>query len=121
MAAYWLIGFGQDVNAINKEKETPLHLLLKSETYITNTCTVRELIFRGADRQLLNLDGKTPYDLVDDYIENERMRKELKKMLGPQPTYYPCFHIKQPMKKLAKSYLTMNCYLAMTSLTMVLL
>ena len=42
-------------------------------------------------------------------------------MLGKQPTYYPCFHIKQPMKKLAKSYLTMNCYLAMTSLTMVLL
>ena len=42
-------------------------------------------------------------------------------MLGKQPTYYPCFHIKQPMKKLTKSYLTMNCYLAMTSLTMILL
>jgi hypothetical protein len=67
------------------------------------------------------MDGKTPQALVDDFIDNEKMRKDLQKMLGPQPTYYPCFHIKQPMKKLVKSYLTMNCYLAMVSLTMVLL
>jgi len=56
--------------------------LLKSETFITNTSTVRELIFRGADRKLQNVDGKTPYDLIEDYIENEKMRKDLKKMLG---------------------------------------
>ena len=86
-------------DAINKEKETPLHLLLKSENQITNSATVRELIFRGADRKFLNMDGKTPYDLVEDFIDNEKMRKDLQKMLGPQPTYYPCFHIKQPMKK----------------------
>lgn len=121
LSAYWLIGFGQDVNAVNKEKETALHLLIKSEQPITNTSTVRELIFRGADRNLRNIDNKTPYDLVDEYIESEKMRKDLKKMLGKQPTYYPCFHVKQPMKKLVKSYLTMNCYLAMTGLTMVLL
>jgi hypothetical protein len=88
---------------------------------MTNTSTVRELIFRGADRNLQNMDEKTPLQLIEDFIENERIRKDLKKMLGTQPTYYPCFHIKQPMKKLAKSYLTMNCYLAMTFLTMVLL
>ena len=78
---------------MNKEKESPLHLLIKSER-LTNTSTIRELIFRGADRKLVNNDGKQPIDLIDDYVENERIRKELKKMLGEQPTYYPCFHIK---------------------------
>jgi len=43
---------------------------------------------------LVNNDGKQPIDLIDDYVDNERIRKELKKMLDEQPTYYPCFHIK---------------------------
>jgi len=29
-AANWLIGFGSEVNALNKNKDTPLHMLLSS-------------------------------------------------------------------------------------------
>ena len=52
-AAIWLIGFGSDVNALNKNKDTPMHMLISSGK-IKNTKTLRELIFQGADKNLMN-------------------------------------------------------------------
>lgn len=51
-ASFWLIGFGADVNAINKNGDSPMHLLIKSENKLYNTKTVRELIFKGAKRDI---------------------------------------------------------------------
>lgn len=112
-ASFWLMGFGQDVNALNHKKETPLHLHIKSELQMVNTKTCREMIFRGADRCIVNADGLKPIDLVDDYIQVDQIRKELKQLLGPQPRYYPCFQIKQPFRKLEKSYYTMKYYMGL--------
>ena len=67
-ACFWLLGFGTKVNVANLSKETPLHLLVKSEVQMLNTKTAREMIFKGASRNAINKDGYKPIDLVDEYI-----------------------------------------------------
>lgn len=64
-ASFWLIGFGSDVNALNKIGDTPMHLLIKSVNKLYNTKTVRELIFKGARRDIKNGKGELPMALVD--------------------------------------------------------
>ena len=75
-ASFWLIGFGADVNAVNKMKDTPMHLLIKSENKLYNTKTIRELIFKGAKRDIKNSKGELPIDLLDR-VEEERIKEEL--------------------------------------------
>ena len=86
-----------------------------------NTKTAREIIFKGAERNAINNDGYRPVDLVEEYIQDKEMKKDLKKLLGPQPKYWPCFQIKQPMQKLEKSFYTMKYYMGMIFSTFLLL
>jgi len=120
IAAFWLIGFGQDVNVQNKNLDTPLHMLLMSEHKMFNTKTVRELIFKGADRSIKNKKDQLAIDLLTK-IKDETIKAELEKILGPQPCYNPCFHIKQPLMKLEKSRFTLKFYFWVMSATMGLL
>jgi len=46
-----------------------------------NTKTVRELIFKGADRNILNSNGDKAIDLIDK-IDDVVLKNELKKILG---------------------------------------
>jgi hypothetical protein len=54
---------------------------------------VRELILKGASRDLEDEDGNKPIDLCVN-IEDPSLKSELSKILGVQPTYLPCFHFK---------------------------
>ena len=110
VAAEWLIGFGHEINPLNQKKETPLHLLLKIPEKQISTSFVRELILKGASRDLKDEDGNKPFDLSQK-LEDYTLRRELSKMLGKQPTYLPCFHLKQPLLKVEKSKITMACFL----------
>ena len=120
-ATFWLLGFGADPNVQNGQGDTPLHVLLKSKKLL-NTKNIRELVFKGANREKKNNEGLTPLDLVKDIEFEERMEKkfvedlksELIMILGPQPTYLPCFHIKQPFIKLEQSKKTMFTFLSLT-------
>ena len=78
----WLIGFGANVNAQNNKKDTPLILLMKNPQVFGNSTSVRNLILKGADKDLLNSDEKKAMDYVKDF-KNEYLKKELTKMLGP--------------------------------------
>jgi len=94
-------------------------MLLKSEQKMFNTKTVRELIFKGAERDAKNSEGLKPCDMIDK-IEDEQIKAELSKILGDQPCYMPCFHVKQPLKKLEKSKLTMFSYFGMMATALLL-
>lgn len=108
-AAFWLIGFGADVNAKNLKDDTPLHMICNNPEHIFSTKTVRELIFKGAEVNAVNKDGKRPIDYVET-LKEENIKEEIKKILGPQPCYLPCFHFRQPLMKLEKSYMTYFFY-----------
>lgn len=56
----WLFAFGAVINALNEDGNTPLHLLVKNSHKLDSPKLVREMIFKGADRDIRNKDGKTP-------------------------------------------------------------
>ena len=66
---------------------------MKNPQVIGNASCVRTLIMKGAAKDLANAEEKTAMDYVGVF-ENEDLKKELTKMLGPQPLYIPCFHFK---------------------------
>lgn len=91
----WLISFGANVNAQNSSQETPLHTLLKSIEPLCDTKIVKELIFRGVKKDLLNRDGKTALEVFKDaneirLLQNSGMstgsdttiKNDIEKMLG---------------------------------------
>jgi ankyrin repeat protein len=49
-SAFWLLGFGTNVNALNKNDDSPMHLLIKNKSKLFSTKTMRELIFKGYDK-----------------------------------------------------------------------
>lgn len=129
--AGWLIGFGADINAVNEEGDTPLHLLIKNSHKLDSSKLAREMIYKGADRTIKNKEGKTPLDILHEECDQQErngdagisqgLRKELEEILGVQPMYIPCFHIKQPMMKLERSFMTMIFYLALMAIHFALL
>jgi ankyrin repeat protein len=63
-ASFWLMGFGSDVNAANKNLDTPMHLLIKHHEKLLGTKTLRELIFKGADKTKRNKQDKLAIDFA---------------------------------------------------------
>lgn len=121
-SANWLIGFGADINAVNEDGDTPLHLLIQNVQKLDSSKLVKELICKGADRDAQNLEGKKPIDILreecsqheknGDRVISNKLRLELEEALGPQPYYVPCFHVKQPLMKLERSFVTMTFYIS---------
>ena len=62
---------GADVNARDEDHETPLHLV--SRLGLFERAWV--LLERGADRNVENKDGKTPFQIAQESIRAE-MRRE---------------------------------------------
>lgn len=113
-SAFWLIGFGADLNKKNKFGDTPLHLLMQNSQNLRGSKTIKELIFKGANHQLKNNLGKEPYDYID-LIENITLQKELRIILGKQKCSVPCLDFGAPVTKIDRTRKTMITFvLAMT-------
>ena len=88
-----------------------MHLFLKNPEKLGNTKTLRELVFRGANKELRDYEGMTPLDMFlkkdDEKFQEYGIRtqseeillEEVKDILGGQSCYIPCFHMKQPLQK----------------------
>lgn len=88
-----------------------MHLMLKKPESLNDTKTLKELIFKGADKNLKDKFGRTALDwfLEADQIRMQSygmrvgsdttQKKEVIGILGDQPCYIPCLHFKQPMQK----------------------
>jgi len=97
-----------------------LHLLLKIPGSLKSSKPIRDLIYKGADRDIRNKDGLTPLMLLvdEDYkLQDSKkpgiepvLKEELMKILGKQPLYIPCIHFTQPLETLKKSRKTMLFY-----------
>lgn len=79
-ASYWLIGFGHDVNVQNNNGDTPLHLILKSRKQLKNTKVVRDLVFRGIDKDIINKQRLKAVDLSQN-VQESQIKKELMQIL----------------------------------------
>lgn len=65
--------------------------MLRSKKKLKNTKIIRDLIFKGANRELTNNLGQMPIDLVNKNKCDESLKKELRTILGKQPINLSCF------------------------------
>jgi ankyrin repeat protein len=70
-AAFWLMGFGSPVTALNRNLDSPMHMLVKNQAKYSGTKTLRELIFKGGDKQLRNKQGRRAIDLANKISDEE--------------------------------------------------
>lgn len=80
VALNYLLSMNPDLNAKDQKGFTPLHLAVKSVEALKSTRPVRALLLKGADRNAVDIDGKTAADVIGPTVV-ESMRQDLLQML----------------------------------------
>lgn len=62
----YLVSNGSDVNALDLEGSTPLHLSIKCCDVTKQTRITKQLLFSGAQRDIKNKDGLKAIDFVEE-------------------------------------------------------
>ncbi|XP_012285319.1 protein fem-1 homolog B isoform X2 [Orussus abietinus] len=77
-----LIQCGADVNAMDNERNTPLHIIVSYQKSISDFLTLHtiviELINAGAHMDIVNSQGKTPYDAATTGVAEIILRTQTK-------------------------------------------
>lgn len=81
------------MNAQDNVGNTPLHLAVRSADHFPNTRSIKELLIKGASRDITEENGLKPIDLVDE-IEDEQKKRELAELLKDPGFYIPCCHFR---------------------------
>lgn len=81
------------MNAQDNVGNTPLHLAVRSADHFPNTRSIKELLIKGASRDITEENGLKPIDLVDE-IEDEQKKRELTELLKDPGFYIPCCHFR---------------------------
>ncbi len=74
---YFLLEWSCDVNAQNNRGQTALHLMIRESENFDMIQTYLRFLINGADRLLIDQDGRTARDLIDEYVNNEKIKNEL--------------------------------------------
>lgn len=76
-----MIAWGANVNAQDTNGTTPLHLAVRAAT--NSTRSVRHLLIKGADREIRDKQGRTPWEIIEKttYFTNEGIKEELRQYL----------------------------------------
>ena len=62
----YLLAWKAEVNAIDSNGLTPLHLAIKTAEELKSSRSVRHLLIKGADRKIQDKMGRTPLDIVKE-------------------------------------------------------
>jgi len=79
-AIYYLLAWKVEVNIQDNMGFTPLHLAVRSAEHFPSTRAIKELLIRGADKQIRDAAGKKAADLAKEYQIGE-LREQLIKIL----------------------------------------
>jgi len=78
----YLVAWGADVNALDINFLTPLHLAVKAADQLNSTRTVRHLLIKGARRDIKDKFGRTPLDIVNqESYKNLSIQNDLRSVL----------------------------------------
>jgi len=75
-AIYFLLAWAENVNSQDNMGYTPLHLAVRSAEHFPTTRSIKELLIKGADKNLRDIGGKRPVDLAVEYQQGI-LREEL--------------------------------------------
>jgi ankyrin repeat protein len=81
----YLLAWNSDVNGIDCNGLTPLHLAIKAAEDLKSSRSVRHLLIKGADRQIKDNAGRSPMDIVKE-IRVKTLHDELATYLVSIPT-----------------------------------
>lgn len=69
-----------DVNARDSKGLTPLHLAVKSSEDLQSTRSIRHLLIKGADKDIMDNEGRKAINFAED-LRTPAMRQEIIKLL----------------------------------------
>ena len=75
-----MLAWGINVNAVDKDGNTPLHLAVKQAENFPNTRSIKELLIKGAERTNIDIEGKKPIDNAV-FISDQKLKAELEILL----------------------------------------
>jgi hypothetical protein len=99
-AVSYLIAYNADPNLQDMDGYSPLHLAIKSAESIKSSRIVKQLLFSGADRNLLNCEGLKPMDYAKSITINH-IAHDIKRSLS-DPKYCSCLLLSQPLTKMRR-------------------
>ena len=97
------------MNLPDQEGYTPLHLAVKSVDSVESTRPVRFLLIRGADKERIDKQGRTPMDILDE-VRSPDLANELRRMLG-EGKKLECLMLSAPTRLVKRNSRTMTFYL----------
>lgn len=77
------------------------------------------MLIKGASRDIKDISGKRPVDMIESGGLTANQKAELEGILGKQPLNLPCSQIKTPLKKLTKNYRTFVIYVLLMLITFI--
>ena len=82
MALNYILSMKPNIEAKDRYGYTPLHIAVTVAEKLESTRNVKALLLRGASRDAVDANGKTPLDLAKD-LENDLIKNELMFQLEP--------------------------------------
>ena len=110
----YLLAWNPQLNERDEQGLTPLHLAVKSVRTLNSTRPVRALLMRGAQRSLLDNQGRRPIDLAV-LSQPSPCYEELRKMLV-EPSCWSCLMLNTPLKSVERSPSLLITYLVLLAL-----
>jgi len=78
---YYLLGWAPDLNSQDAKGNTPLHIAAEFADKWHDLRSIKELLMKGADRNIVNHNGERPIDLMEKSVKDEDIKAEMRLLL----------------------------------------
>ena len=110
-----MLAWTKALNKQDNKGKTPIHQAVEQINKYHTLRPIKEMLIKGSSRDIKDIDGKKPVDLIDPY--GYAQQAELQQILGKQPITIPCCQFKTPLKKLERSYTSFSVYVLLQVVT----
>lgn len=110
-ALSYILALNPDLETVDFQGQTALHLAIRSVGDLKSTRPVRALLLKGASRAAKTKKDETCKQLIKSDV-SDTMRKELDQMLI-EPNYIECFMVKTPLVPLRQNHKTQTLFVSL--------
>ena len=123
LALIYLLAWLQpdDLQIQDQNGYTALHLSVNASEQLKNCRPPRALLYRGAEKEITDNEGKRPVDKAKEITESPSIRDELVRYLEHEGGFFDCLMLRTPLRKMDKSWLMPCVFLSLNIASYVLL